>query len=501
MGHILAIDQGTTGTRVLVVDADGAVVGEAYSEFRQHFPRPGWVEHDPEEIWRVSRDVAEQATAEAGIAARDLAAVGITNQRETTVVWDRGTGEPVHNAIVWQDRRTAGICDRLKREGLEELFRARTGLVVDAYFSGTKLTWLLDNVEGLRGRAEAGELAFGTIDSWLLWKLTGGRVHATDYSNASRTLLYDIYDLMWDEELLDVLGVPRELLPQVQPSSHIRAETDPEAFLGAAVPIAGIAGDQQAALFAQACYAEGLAKNTYGTGSFVLMNVGTRPQRVTEGPLATIAWGIADDPVEYALEGAIFVTGGAVQWLRDELGIITAASESEELAASVESNDDVYFVPALTGLGAPHWDAYARGTLIGLTRGTTRAHLVRATLESIAYQTNDVVASMQEQTGTKLEELRADGGAASNCWLMQFQADILGVPVLVPTISETTALGSAYLAGLAAGVWEGQEELRERWTVRHRYEPRLADSERERLAGRWHEAVQRALGWAREEEG
>ncbi len=498
--HILAIDQGTTGTRVLVVDGDGEVTGDAYSEFRQRYPRPGWVEHDPEEIWRVSRDVAERAIGEAGVGSRDLVAVGITNQRETTVVWDRQSGEPVHNAIVWQDRRTAEMCDRLKAEGREELFRSKTGLVVDAYFSGTKLAWLLEHVEGLRERAEAGGLAFGTIDSWLLWKLTHGRVHATDYSNASRTLLYDIYDLAWDEELLDVLGVPHQLLPQVHPSSHIYAETDPQAFLGAAVPIAGIAGDQQAALFAQACYDEGLAKNTYGTGSFVLMNFGTRPQRVSEGPLVTIAWGIGDAPVEYALEGAIFVTGGAVQWLRDELGIIAEASESEELAASVEGNDDVYFVPALTGLGAPHWDPYARGTIIGLTRGTSRAHLARATLESIAYQTRDVVASMEEQTGTELKELRADGGAVSNRWLMQFQADILGVPVVVPKISETTALGSAYLAGLATGLWAGQEELRERWTVQHRYEPRLAEAERERLCERWREAVRRALGWAREEE-
>ncbi|MFN2557943.1 MAG: glycerol kinase GlpK [Nitriliruptorales bacterium] len=499
--HVLAIDQGTTGTRVLVIDVDGAVAGEAYSEFRQHYPRPGWVEHDPEEIWRVSRDVAERAIAETGIESHDLTAVGITNQRETTVVWDRYSGEPVHNAIVWQDRRTAALCERLRDEGLEELFRSKTGLVVDAYFAGTKLAWLLEHVEGLRGRAEAGELAFGTIDSWLLWKLTGGQVHATDHSNASRTLLYDIYDLAWDEQLLDVLDVPRELLPEVRSSSHVYAETDPEVFFGAALPIAGVAGDQQAALFAQACYAEGLAKNTYGTGSFVLMNAGTRPPRVSEGPLLTIAWGIGDEPVEYALEGAIFITGGAVQWLRDELGILTDASDSEGLAASVASNDDVYFVPALTGLGAPHWDPYARGAIVGLTRGTSRAHLARATLESIGYQTRDVVVSMQEQAGTKLKELRADGGAVSNHWLMQFQADILGVPVLVPTISETTALGSAYLAGLATGVWASQEELDERWSVERRYEPQMDEAERERLCERWREAVQRALGWAREEEG
>ncbi|MDP9023220.1 MAG: glycerol kinase GlpK [Actinomycetota bacterium] len=497
--HILAIDQGTTGTKALVVTPDADVAGQAYSEFQQHYPRPGWVEHDPEEIWDVSRRVAEQAVDAAGLDAADVAAIGITNQRETTVLWDRATGQPVHNAIVWQDRRTAGLCDRLKAEGLQDPVRHRTGLVIDAYFSGTKVAWLLEHVEGLRERAEAGEVCFGTIDSWLVWKLSGGRSHVTDYTNASRTLLYDIYQRHWDGELLEHLAIPHAVLPEVVASSGQLAETANGALLTDGIPVAGIAGDQQAALFAQACYEQGLAKNTYGTGSFVLMNQGTEVERVTRGPLATIAWGIGDEPVEYALEGAIFVTGSAVQWLRDELRIIDDAGETEELAASVDSNDDVYLVPALTGLGAPHWDPYARGTVVGLTRGTSRAHLVRATLESIAYQTRDVVVSMTQETGIALEELRADGGAVANRWLMQFQADILGVPVVIPRITETTALGSAYLAGLATGVWSGKDELAERWTVETRYEPAMGADQREALHARWQQAVDRARDWARAE--
>jgi glycerol kinase len=497
--HILAMDQGTTGTKVLVVDPDGTVTGQAYAEFTQHYPRPGWVEHDPEEIWQVSRRVALEALDAASVSARDLSAIGITNQRETTVLWDRTTGEPVHNAIVWQDRRTAGICDRLRADGHEPMFRERTGLVVDAYFSGTKLQWLLHNVEGAHGRAEAGDLAFGTIDSWLVWNLTGGRLHATDVTNASRTLLYGIYDRTWDPDLLALLGIPEAVLPDVRPSAFLYGETDADAFLGAEIPIAGIAGDQQAALFAQACYAEGLAKNTYGTGSFVLMNEGTDPARVTEGPLATMAWQIGDEPPEYALEGAIFVTGAAVQWLRDELGIISHPDESETLAAGLDGNDDVYFVPALTGLGAPWWDPYARGTIVGLTRGTSRAHIARATLEAIAYQTRDVVDAMEESSGIRLEELRADGGAVNNAWLMQFQADILGVPVIVPTITETTALGSGYLAGLATGVWSDREDLERRWTEKARYEPRMSEDERDSLHDRWREAMARARSWAAEE--
>lgn len=498
--HILAMDQGTTGTKVLVISPDGDVVGQAYAEFTQHYPRPGWVEHDPEEIWHVSRQVALRALDDAEVEAAQLAAIGITNQRETTVLWDRETGEPVHNAIVWQDRRTAGICDRLLEDGHGPTFRERTGLVVDAYFSGTKVQWLLDHVDGLRERADAGRIAFGTIDSWLVWNMTGGAVHSTDVTNASRTLLYGIYDGAWDDDLLELLGVPRSVLPEVLPSAHVHGETDPEAFLGASIPIAGIAGDQQAALFAQACYEEGLAKNTYGTGSFVLLNQGTDPAPVTEGPLGTIAWQIGDEAVEYALEGAIFVTGAAIQWLRDELGIIREAAETEALAASLDDNDDVYFVPALTGLGAPTWDPYARGTIVGLTRGTSRAHLARAALEAIAYQTRDVVESMRDVSGVALEELRADGGAATNGWLMQFQADILGVPVVVPTISETTALGSAYLAGITTGVWSGRDELARRWTAAERYEPEMGEDQRDALHARWRQALERSRAWSRPEE-
>ncbi|HEX4991674.1 MAG TPA: glycerol kinase GlpK, partial [Rubrobacteraceae bacterium] len=474
---------------------DGAIVGRAYSEFTQHYPRPGWVEHDANEIWDVSRRVVGTALGEANVSARQLAAVGITNQRETTVMWDRNTGEPVHHAIVWQDRRTAGFCDELKERGLEETFRNKTGLVIDAYFSGTKVKWLLDNVEGLRERAQNGDIAFGTIDSWLVWKLTGGQAHITDYSNASRTLMYNIYDLEWDEEILEILDVPTEVLPEVKPSSFVYGETDPDSFFQASVPVAGIAGDQQAALFGQAAYEEGLAKNTYGTGSFVLLNTGTEAVPSKEGLLTTIAWGIGDEPVEYALEGAIFITGAAVQWLRDGLGIIQNAAETDELARSIESNDDVYFVPALVGLGAPHWDSYARGTIVGITRGTDRAHLARAALESMAYQTLDVVRAMERDSGITLKELRADGGAVANTFLMQFQADILGVPVEVPEITETTALGSAYLAGLATGFWESRDELDAKWKLAHRYDPQMGEEERERLHGRWLKAVERSKAW------
>jgi glycerol kinase len=498
--YVLSIDQGTTGTTVLVFDHDGAIAGRAYSEFTQHYPRPGWVEHDASEIWEVSRRVVGTALGEANVSARQLAAVGITNQRETTVMWDRNTGEPVHNAIVWQDRRTAAFCDELKARGLEETFRNKTGLVIDAYFSGTKVRWLLDNVEGLRERANGGEIAFGTIDSWLVWKLTGGQAHITDYSNASRTLMYNIYDLEWDEEILEILDVPTEVLPEVKPSSFVYGETDPDSFFQANVPVAGIAGDQQAALFGQAAYEEGLAKNTYGTGSFVLLNTGTQAVPSKEGLLTTIAWGIGDQPVEYALEGAIFITGAAVQWLRDGLGIIQNAAETEELAKSLESNDDVYFVPALVGLGAPHWDPYARGTIVGITRGTTRAHLARAALESMAYQTRDVVRAMERDSGIQLRELRADGGAVANTFLMQFQADILGVPVEVPEITETTALGSAYLAGLATGFWESRDELDAKWKLARQYDPQMGEGESSQLHARWLKAVERAKGWEREEQ-
>jgi glycerol kinase len=495
--YVLSIDQGTTGTSVLIFDSDGEVRSRAYSEFTQHYPRPGWVEHDALEIWKVSIGVIAEALKVGHIRVRDLDAIGITNQRETVVLWDRTTGEPIGNAIVWQDRRTAAYCDQLRaQDGLEDKIRAKTGLVIDPYFSGTKIKWMLDNVKGLRKRAEKGEIAFGTIDSWLVWKLTGGRAHVTDYSNASRTLLYNIRDLNWDQEILEALDISPSVLPEVKPSSFIYGATDPEIFFGAdGIPIAGIAGDQQAALFGQACYGQGRAKNTYGTGSFILMNTGDVAIRSKEKLLTTIAWGIGDAPVEYALEGAIFITGAAVQWLRDGLGIIKKADEVEALARSVASNDGVYFVPALVGLGAPHWDPYARGILAGITRGTTKGHIARAVLESMSYQTRDVVEVMERDSGLPLKELRADGGASVNSFIMQFQADILGVPVEVPRIVETTALGAAYLAGLATGFWQSQGEIDTKWKLAHRYEPAMAAGERDRLYRRWHRAVERAKRW------
>lgn len=500
-GYVLAIDQGTTGSTVLIFDHDGQVRGRAYSEFAQYYPKPGWVEHDADEIWLVTVKVIGEALAAARIRASDLRAIGITNQRETTVLWDRASGKPVARAIVWQDRRTAHHCDELKERGLEELFRRKTGLVIDPYFSGTKVKWLLDQEDGLRARAERGEIAFGTIDCWLIWKLTGGRTHATDYSNAARTLLYNIQDLCWDEEILGLLDIPKAILPEVKPSACIFGATDPERFFGTpAIPVAGVAGDQQAALFGQACHGPGLAKNTYGTGSFVLMNTGNKLVFSNERLLTTIAWGIGDEPVEYALEGAIFVTGAAVQWLRDGLQIIQSAAECEALARSVADNEGVYFVPALVGLGAPHWDPYARGLLIGLTRGTTQAHVARAVLESMAYQTRDVIEAMQRDSGITLRELRCDGGASVNSLLMQLQADILGVPVEVPRIVETTALGAAYLAGLATDFWSDRRELAAKWQLDHRYTPRLDQAERQRLFRRWHQAVERCKGWALDEE-
>ncbi|MDT4968251.1 MAG: glycerol kinase [Acidobacteriota bacterium] len=494
-GYIIAIDQGTTGTKVLVFDHEGQVRSRAYSEFTQYYPQPGWVEHDAEEIWRVSSGLVPEALAKAGIEASEIKAIGITNQRETTVIWDRVTGSPVCPALVWQDRRTSYICDELKARGLEETFKRKTGLVVDPYFSGTKIKWMLDNTEGLRTRAENGELAFGTIDSWLVWKLTAGRIHATDYSNASRTLLYNIQTLSWDEELSDLLGIPPALLPTVQPSSFVYGYTDPEKFFGQSIAISGIAGDQQAALFGQACYDAGLAKNTYGTGCFLLLNTGNKPVPSAEGMLTTIAWRIGHEPVEYALEGSVFISGAAVQWLRDGLGIIDDAAETEGLAKSLRSNDGVYFVPALVGLGAPHWDPRARGTIVGITRGTTRAHFARAALESMCYQTRDVVEAMQRDSGIALKEIRADGGAVANDFLMQFQADILGVPVEVPVVSETTSLGAAYLAGLAVGFWESKSELDIKWKAARRFEPQTCESDRSRLYERWLEAVRRAKKW------
>jgi glycerol kinase len=479
---ILAIDQGTTGTTCMVFDSAGRAVGRAYREFEQHFPRPGWVEHDATEIWEVTRAVAGEALREAGVEGRDLAGIGITNQRETVVAWDRDSGEPLHRAIVWQDRRTSARCDELREAGHEGLVRERTGLVLDPYFSGTKLEWLFGP-----GGVDR-DAAVGTIDSWLVFKLTGR--HATDYSNASRTLLFDIHRRRWDNELCDLLDVPVDSLPEPLPSAHVYGET---AELGGSVPVAGIAGDQQAALYGQACHAEGEGKSTYGTGSFLLQNAGADAPGAPEGLVTTIAWGV-EDRVDYALEASIFVTGAAVQWLRDGLGVIRTAAETEVLARSLDSNDGVYFVPALTGLGSPHWDPYARGTIVGLTRGSRREHLARAALESIAYQTVDAVRAAEASSGTPLEELRADGGASANSWLMQHQADVLGIPVVVPAISETTALGAGYLAGVATGLWsEGQ--TREMWREGARYEPAMEPDERRWLLDDWSRAVERARGW------
>jgi glycerol kinase len=481
---ILAIDQGTTGTTCLVFDGEGAIAGRAYSEFRQHFPRPGWVEHDAAEIWEVTRRVAHESLADADTAGADLEAIGITNQRETVVAWDPETGEPIHPALVWQDRRTASRCEELKAAGHEALVRERTGLTIDPYFSATKIEWLLRNVEG------AERAIFGTVDSWLLFKLTGR--HLTDYTNASRTMLFDIDRLAWDEELCGLIGVDPARLPEPRPSScHFGTTTE----FGGEVPVAGVAGDQQAALFGQACHRPGMAKNTYGTGSFVLLNTGTEPPPAPAGLLATVAAGVGD-AVPYALEASIFVTGAAVQWLRDGLGIIDEAAETEALAASLESNDGVYFVPALTGLGSPHWDPYARGTIVGLTRGSGRAHLARAALEAIAYETVDAVRAQEAAAGEHLELLRADGGATVNRWLMQFQADVLGVPVSVPEIAETTALGAAYLAGIATGVWSA-EQVAEMWREADRYEPRMEAGQREELLADWRRAVERSCAWAR----
>ena len=482
---ILAIDQGTSGTTCIVFDEEGRPAGRAAREFEQHFPRPGWVEHDASEIWEVTRAVAHEALADAGVEGARLAGIGITNQRETVVAWEPLSGEPLHRALVWQDRRTAARCDELREAGREPLFRERTGLVLDPYFSGTKIEWLIRN--GVDPSA-----AFGTVDSWLVYKLTGH--HVTDYSNASRTLLFDIGELCWDGELCEVLGVLPDSLPDPRPSAHVYGETSE---FGGLVPVAGIAGDQQAALYGQACHEPGLGKNTYGTGSFVLENAGGSVPAPHEGLLTTVAWGL-EGRTDYALEAAIFVTGAAVQWLRDGLGTITAAAETEELAGSLRSNDGVYFVPALTGLGSPYWDPYARGTIVGLTRGSTGAHLARAALESIAYQTLDAVRAMESASGVRLEELKADGGAVANRWLMQFQADVLGVPVVVPEVTETTALGAAFLAGVAVGLWS-QADTRAIWREAARYEPRMSEDEREALLADSHRALERSGGWARED--
>ncbi len=493
MSYILALDQGTTSSRAILFDHDATVVAVAQKEFRQIYPQPGWVEHDPNEIWSSQMGVAVQALNRAGITAREVAAIGITNQRETTIVWDRKTGEPVCNAIVWQDRRTADECARLKSLGLEARFSEKTGLLLDPYFSGTKLVWILKNVAGARQRAEAGELAFGTVDSWLIWKLTRGGVHATDAGNASRTLLFNIHTGDWDDELLECLGVPRGMLPDVVPSSGVAGMTAADVF-PAAVPIAGIAGDQQAALFGQCCFAPGMAKNTYGTGCFMLMHTGERPVHSANKLLTTVAWRIGGK-IEYALEGSVFIAGAAVQWLRDGLGIIRHSGEVEELAAKVADTGGVYLVPAFAGLGAPHWDPYARGVIVGLTRGSCAAHIARAALESIAYQSADVLEAMHADSGIRLAELRVDGGAAMNGLLMQFQADLLGVPVVRPRIHETTALGAAYLAGLAVGFWRGREEIAAHWRVEQCFEPAIERATAAAMQVKWRKAVARARGW------
>ena len=491
--YVLALDQGTTSSRAIVFDAAGNVVASQGHEFKQYYREPGWVEHDANEIWDSQLRAARGALARAKIRPEDLSAIGITNQRETTVVWDRETGRPIHPAIVWQSRQTVPLCEEMKRRGLESMVRERTGLVIDAYFSATKLAFILEQVEGARERARRGELAFGTIDSWLVWKLTAGRVHATDYSNASRTMLYDISKLRWDPELLEVLEIPAQILPEVRDSSGSFGETAAEVFGGVSVPITGVAGDQQAALFGQACFEEGSAKNTYGTGCFLLMNTGAKPRISGSGLLSTIAWGIGGK-VEYALEGSVFVAGAAVQWLRDEMGLLHSAAESEALARSVPDTGGVYVVPAFTGLGAPYWDPDARGTIVGLTRGTTRAHVVRATLEAIAYQSTDLLRCFERDLGTKAFQLQVDGGAAANDFLMQFQADVMGVAVRRPKVLETTALGAAYLAGLSSGFWESKKQIEKNWQQDRCFEPAISDARREALYGGWLRAVERTLG-------
>jgi len=488
--YILALDQGTTSSRTIVFDQAGSVVATAQKEFRQIFPKPGWVEHDANEIWATQLATAQDVLKRAGLSASDIAAIGITNQRETTVVWDRATGVPIHHAIVWQDRRTAARCDQLKARGLTATIKRKTGLVVDSYFSGTKLEWILKNVPGARAKAKAGTLAFGTIDTWLVWKLTGGRVHVTDPSNASRTMLFNLRG-DWDNELLKMLGVPRSVLPEVRSSSEVYGHTT---LLGGSIPIAGIAGDQQAALFGQACTQPGMVKNTYGTGCFMLMNTGTKPTPSKHNLLTTVAWRIGNR-TEYALEGSIFIAGAVVQWLRDGLGIIRSSADVEALAAQVTDPDGVYLVPAFAGLGAPHWDQYARGLVAGVTRGTTAAHIARAALEGIAFQVTDVLRAMEADAKVKLKELRVDGGASANNLLMQFQSSLLDVPVVRPKVTETTALGAAYLAGLAVGYWKDQKQIAAQWQVDRRFTPSMKPAERKRLETGWRKALDRARRW------
>ena len=495
--YIMALDAGTTSNRCILFNKNGQVISVAQKEFTQYFPKPGWVEHDANEIWSSQLGVAVEAMAKIGATADDIAAIGITNQRETTIVWDKNTGEPVYHAIVWQCRRTSEYCDELKKKGLTDKFREKTGLIIDAYFSGTKLKWILDNVEGVRERAEKGELLFGTVETWLIWKLTKGKVHVTDYSNASRTMLFNIKELKWDDEILAELNIPKSMLPEVKQSSEIYGYCD-SAFLGGEIPIAGAAGDQQAALFGQTCFKSGEAKNTYGTGCFMLMNTGETPVFSENGLVTTIAWGL-DGKVNYALEGSIFVAGAAIQWLRDELKIIESATDSEYMANKVKDTNGCYVVPAFTGLGAPHWDQYARGTIVGITRGVNKYHIVRATLESLAYQVNDVLQAMKADSKIELEALKVDGGASQNNLLMQMQSDIIDAPVKRPMCVETTAMGAAYLAGLAVGYWKNKEEVIKNWEIDRVFTPEISEEDRAKKIKGWNKAVKYSYGWAKEE--
>ena len=496
--YIMALDAGTTSNRCILFNQKGEICSVAQKEFTQYFPKPGWVEHDADEIWSCQLGVAVEAMNKIGAGAADIGAIGITNQRETVIVWDKNTGEPIYHAIVWQCRRTAEYCDTLKERGLTEFFRQRTGLIIDAYFSGTKIRWILDHVEGAKERAEKGELLFGTVETWLIWKLTKGRVHVTDYSNASRTLLFNINTLTWDQEILDLLEIPRAMLPEAKPSSCIYGVTD-ASYFGGEIPIGGAAGDQQSALFGQTCFQAGEAKNTYGTGCFLLMNTGEKPVFSEHGLVTTIAWGI-DDKVYYALEGSIFVAGAAIQWLRDEMHLIDSAADSEYMAKKVSDTNGCYVVPAFTGLGAPYWDQYARGTIVGITRGVNKYHIIRATLESLAYQTNDVLKAMEADSGIKLSALKVDGGASANDFLMQTQADVIGAPVHRPECIETTAMGAAYLAGLSVGYWENKDAVRENWAVDQIFEPQIQEEERQEKTAGWKKAVRYAFDWAKQEE-
>jgi glycerol kinase len=495
--YMMALDAGTTSNRCILFNEKGEICSVAQKEFTQYYPKAGWVEHDANEIWATQIGVAQEAMAKINASAEDIAGIGITNQRETTIVWDKNTGEPVYHAIVWQCRRTSEYCDSLKDKGLTDTIRSKTGLVIDAYFSGTKIKWILDNVEGVRERAEAGDLLFGTVDCWLIWKLTGGKVHVTDYSNAARTMLFNIIDLKWDDEILAELNIPKSMLPEVKPSSCVYGTTDPALF-GGEIPIAGAAGDQQAALFGQTCFTAGEAKNTYGTGAFLLMNTGEKPVFSNNGLVTTIAWGL-DGKVNYALEGSIFVAGAAIQWLRDEMRLVDTSPDSEYMATRVNDTNGCYVVPAFTGLGAPHWDQYARGTIVGITRGVNKYHVIRATLESLAYQSLDVLKAMEEDSGIKLSALKVDGGACANNFLMQFQSDIIDAPVHRPVCIETTAMGAAYLAGLAVGYWDSKEDVIKNWQISKIFDPSMDAEERDSIVAGWNKAVKCSYGWAKED--